>query len=199
MIVGVAASATNANMSAITLPVDRRTNGTATGNGTSRYILTAHTYSPFGFTFISSGAMRTRTYSRTGSGHSGPERINFYFGHIATAAARLGGIPVILGEWGAEYDNNNPAREVHAQHYVELARARGWVPILWCNGSDNTSGERFGFLNRSNNTFRHPGVINAIMRGAGRPQRLSAPIASTVTVDMTGVLIVPQPWLCIPG
>ncbi|MCL1881846.1 MAG: cellulase family glycosylhydrolase [Oscillospiraceae bacterium] len=170
MIVGVAASATPANMNAITLPNDPQS-----GNGISRFILTAHTYSPFGFSFRNSGSMRTTTYSRTGSGHGGPERINHYFGNIATAANNLTPsgqppLPVILGEWGAEYDGNNSARRVHAQHYVELARARGWVPILWCNGSLPTySGERFGFLDRTNNTFRTQAlpVIEGIMAGRG--------------------------------
>jgi endoglucanase len=78
------------------------------GNGNSRFILSVHTYSPFGWAHNGHGQ-----YGGDGEIRSDLER-------VADFAANLG-IPVILGEWGTLSNNNHNQRVQHAGDYIRLA------------------------------------------------------------------------------
>jgi endoglucanase len=74
---------------------------------------------------------------------------------------------VVIGEFGAMNKNNESTRAAWAEFYVNEARKRGMPCIWWDNGEITGDGELFGLLNRSNNRFHYPQIVNALMRGAG--------------------------------
>jgi endoglucanase len=77
------------------------------------------------------------------------------------------GIPVIIGEFGAMNKDNTAARAEWAEYYTAQARAKGIPCFWWDNAATTGSGELFGLLNRSNNTFVYPELVAALMKGSG--------------------------------
>jgi endoglucanase len=78
------------------------------------------------------------------------------------------GIPVIMGEMGALNRDNLEARVAWTYFYVTEAVRRGILCIWWDNGRFGTSlrpadGDHFAILNRWNNTFPFPEIIDALM------------------------------------
>lgn len=72
------------------------------------------------------------------------------------------GIPVIIGEWGTVNKNNESVRINYADYYVRAAKQRGIKCFIWDNGSQDD----FGLLNRSNNTWYFPKIVEAAVNGA---------------------------------
>jgi endoglucanase len=87
-------------------------------NGTSRFILSVHTYSPFGWAHNGNGS-----YGGDGDIRADLER-------VANRANALG-IPVILGEWGSVARNEHSQRVAHAGDYVRIAADYGMRAFWW--------------------------------------------------------------------
>lgn len=73
------------------------------------------------------------------------------------------GIPVIIDEFGAVDKKNTQARAAWFAYYISSAKKHGIKCFVWDNGQ--SSGE-FGLLNRSNNTWDYPEIIQAIQDAA---------------------------------
>jgi len=80
------------------------------------------------------------------------------------------GIPVIVGEFGAMNKNNEEVRAEWAEYYVSEARKRE-MPCIWWDNSifvrTSPNQEIFGLLDRPNNTFAFPLVLEGLLKGAG--------------------------------
>ena len=73
------------------------------------------------------------------------------------------GTPVIIDEFGAVDKKNTQARAAWFAYYISSAKKHGIKCFVWDNGQ--SSGE-FGLLNRSNNTWDYPEIIQAIQDAA---------------------------------
>jgi endoglucanase len=77
------------------------------------------------------------------------------------------GIPVIIGEFGAQDQNGNTsARAAWAEYVVSYAKSQGMPCFVWDNMAPPRTGEQFGLLNRNTNQWIFPEILEAIMRGA---------------------------------
>ena len=72
------------------------------------------------------------------------------------------GIPVIIGEFGADDYNNEDARAAWAEYYVSEAGKRGIKCVCFDGGGTDDK----VFFNRSTKTFQFPKVLAALMKGA---------------------------------
>jgi len=81
------------------------------------------------------------------------------------------GIPVIVGEFGANNKNNTPARAEWAKFYVSYAASIGMKCFWWDMGltEASTTADSFGLFNRNNNTIVFPDIINAMKEGLDSP------------------------------
>ena len=83
-------------------------------------------------------------------------------------ANALGGMPIIMGEFGAVNRDNLAAREIYSQYYVAKAKAAGIACIWWdgYNMAPNTA-ESFGLLSRGENppSIAFPGIVTAMLNG----------------------------------
>ena len=82
---------------------------------------------------------------------------------------KYGSHPIIIGEYRATNKNNPQDRAAWFEYYVKKAKENGIKTCLWDNNqynvTDNKYEEKYGFFNRSNNTWYEPELLNAIMRG----------------------------------
>lgn len=72
------------------------------------------------------------------------------------------GIPVIIGEWGAVNKNNDDVRVNYADYYVKAAKQRGIKCFIWDNGVQDD----FGLLNRNDNTWYFPKIVEAAVNAS---------------------------------
>jgi endoglucanase len=153
MITPYAASAEAAAMNGLTLPNDTAPN---------KLIVSVHFYSPYNFALNTNRAFNS--WSLTNSRDTSP--IIDILTRIHSTFVRRG-IPVIIGEFGAMSKDNESTRAVWAEFTVREARSRGLPCVWWDNGAVTGTGELFGLLNRRDNTFYYPLIVDALMRGAG--------------------------------
>lgn len=80
-----------------------------------------------------------------------------------------GGIPVIIGEYGARNKDNNLQDRVNfAAYYNAEATRYGFVTCWWDNHAYQGSGELFGILNRYKAEWRFPEIVEAIITYSAR-------------------------------
>jgi hypothetical protein len=150
-----------AAVNAVVLPTDPKPN---------KLIVTIHGYVPYNFAYPES----TTTWSS-----SNPSDTNPVLGVFQPAYDKFvsQGVPVVIGEFGTVDTNHNgttnslTARADYTEYYVTQAKAKGIKCVIFDNGihSYNAASsqlEVFGLLNRSNNTWRLPAIITALMEGA---------------------------------
>ncbi|MBR7085712.1 MAG: cellulase family glycosylhydrolase [Oscillospiraceae bacterium] len=71
------------------------------------------------------------------------------------------GLPVIIGEFGAENKDNTADRAAYYAYYLTAAKQRNIPCFIWDN--NNISGDgSYGILNRSECTWYYPEIIEAI-------------------------------------
>lgn len=144
----MAASPTSAFDSNFALPSDAANN----------VGLSVHAYSPYSFAMEAPGE---RTFTQA---HK--NELNYLF---TTLKQKYGSYPIIIGEYGATNKNNPQDRAAWFEYYVKKAKENGIKTCLWDNNQYNVTGsdysEKYGFFNRSNNTWYEPELLNAIMRG----------------------------------
>jgi endoglucanase len=109
--------------------------------GNNRFIVTFHYYDPHEF-----GIAGTR--QNWGSSQD-KQAVDSVFGSMKQRFID-NGIPVIIGESGAVYQQGNEATRIAYLDYVYgKAHDLGLVPIFWDNGSFSGTGEKFGLFNRA--------------------------------------------------
>jgi len=153
MITTYAASAEASAMNGLVLPND---------TADSKLIVSIHAYTPYDFALNVNSPVNT--WNRDRSSDTSPI-INIFDRAYNIFVSK--GIPVIMGEFGAMNKNNEEARAGWAEFYVNYARSRGIPCIWWDNGAFTGNGELFGLINRTNNAFTYPLVLEGLMKGAG--------------------------------
>ena len=149
-----AASAEQRAMEGLVIPNDTIAN---------KIIVSIHAYTPYNFA-LNQGGGSTDKWSRDNPHDTSAIRVVF---DRAENMFISEGYPVIMGEFGSVHRNNEAARADWVEYYVSYARSKGVPCFLWDNGAVSGSGEKFGFLNRRNNTFPFPDYLEALMKGAG--------------------------------
>jgi len=145
-----AASGTTTAMNALVIPND---------TAKDKIIVSFHSYSPYDFALNIKG---TDEWSESVS--SNKTDITGSMDSYKTKFIDKG-IPVIIGEFGAMHKNNTAARTAWAKFYVSEAKKRGIPCFWWDNHSFEGNGELFGLLNRKDNSFPFPEIIDALMEG----------------------------------
>ena len=137
-----AASITSAAVEGLVVPDD--------GN----IIVSIHSYAPWKFT--------TLEYPDDKSfDDSGKSELEKNFDYLyGTFSAK--GIPVIIGEFGAENKDNAAERAEYYEYYIRAAAERGIPCFVWDNGPEDS----FGLLDRDNCTWYDQSIIDGIMRAA---------------------------------
>jgi len=145
-----AASAEASAMNALTLPTDSAAN---------KLIVSFHSYSPYDFALNKDSPKDT--WSKSNSGDTSPITgpIDRYYNKFVNQ-----GIPVIIGEFGAMNKNNEAVRAQWAEYYIGYARSKNIKCFWWDNNVTSGTGEKFGLLNRNNNSFAYPDLLNAMMK-----------------------------------
>jgi endoglucanase len=134
MLATYAAQARSEQLNGFELPTDP-----ITANGTSRFILSVHTYSPFEWAHNARGD------------YGGDSIVRNDIDRVADRAAELG-VPVIFGEWGSRAANDHRQRVQHASDYIRLAtqaRNRANPVVMACFWWDD--GENFLLIDRLGN------------------------------------------------
>lgn len=76
-------------------------------------------------------------------------------------------IPVLIGEFGSRAKTDNEQSRVeHAAYYIAAARARGISCCWWDNNAFTGDGELFGLLDRKNNSWKYPDILEALVKYA---------------------------------
>lgn len=73
------------------------------------------------------------------------------------------GIPVILGEFGISFNNNENQICQYASYYVQEARKKGITCVWWDNNANGVGGDQFGLINRSSITWTHRAIADAMI------------------------------------
>lgn len=79
------------------------------------------------------------------------------------------GVPVVIGEYGATNKNNTEDRVQWFEYFVRESRKYGMCSCLWDNGdwkATNTFEEKFGFYNRTEQTWYFPEITETIIKNA---------------------------------
>ena len=126
----------------------------------NRIIVSVHAYTPYSFALEIGG---TKEF---GSQEQKREIVGFmnrlYERYI------MGGIPVVIGEYGALRKGDNlQARVDWTAFYVVTASARNLPCLWWDNGGFQGNGELFGLMDRKKGNFVYPEIVDAIMTYAG--------------------------------
>ncbi|MCL2765149.1 MAG: glycoside hydrolase family 5 protein [Treponema sp.] len=129
-----------------------------------KIIVSIHLYSPYTFSYgatIVNGAVRT--WDKNNPSDIAPviEGIDLVYNKFIKA-----GIPVIIGEYGAEDQNNIDARAGHTEFLVGYAMSKGIRCFWWDGGHAPVRLEgsaSFRILNRHTNQFVFPQIVTAIM------------------------------------
>ena len=139
-----AASVTPAAVNGLVIPDD------------DRIIVSVHNYSPWYF----AGADETCNDRDWGTDQDKKE-LDSCFDMLKNKFTDRG-VPVIIGEFGADNKNNDSDRAAWFEYYISSAKKRGIKCIVWDNGNP----DEFGLLDRNNSTWYNSGLIQAIIKGA---------------------------------
>jgi len=116
-------------------------------------ILSIHNYAPWKFT--SSEFPSEDTFSEKEKAELKEEFLFLYNTFVSK------GVPVIIGEFGAENKNNTADRAAYYEYYIKSARDRGIPCFVWDNNVSEGNGS-YGLLNREDNTWYFPEILEGI-------------------------------------
>jgi endoglucanase len=146
MLPSYAAAPDDAQLDPLVLPAD------------TMIALSSHAYRPWSFAGDQQGT----------SLFSGQAELDQLFARLNTKFVAKG-IPVVIGEW-ASTDKGNPVERVsHARYFVQGATKYGMPTVWWDNGNKTrtpTATDVMALLDRSNNTWVHQDINDAIFCGA---------------------------------
>lgn len=151
MVPGYCASVDGACNENFVLPTDTAQN---------KIIVSVHAYTPYNFALNKTGTDEFSVNNALNCKEITDFMDRLYAKFIAN------GVPVIIGEFGALNKENEQARVEFAAYYVAAARARGITCCWWDNNAFTGSGENFGLLFRTANSFTYPNIVKAMMQHA---------------------------------
>lgn len=155
------------------LPTDRYRSSSVPGNE-QRIMISVHYYDPWDFAGTESGAVTqwgpTATNPSKTSTWGQEDYLDAQLKKMHDAFVTKG-YPVVIGEYGAidksSFDSaNNGYRADFAHTVAATAKKYGEVSVYWDNGANGQYG--FGLFDRRSYTVTQPGIVNAIMSGAGQ-------------------------------
>ncbi len=114
-------------------------------------IIQVHNYDPQGFT------ANDATWT-TMTDEWGTDAEKKYFDNLFERLAKFSakhGVPVVVGEFGANYKGNEPARERYVEYFVTTAAKNG-IKCFWWDTGD------MAVIDRNNNTEKYPGIIEKL-------------------------------------
>jgi len=138
----------------------------------NRLILSVHYYDPYLFALQA----QKNTWGKASPGNDGWGQEDFVVAQFDKLKANYidKGIPMILGEYGACYQEGfEDYRRYYMEYVTKAAVDRGIVPVYWDNGAEGSGGEKFGLFNRSTYAPLHPKLIEAMVRAATSPYKLN--------------------------
>ena len=119
-------------------------------------ICEVHAYTPWQFCSHEGDA------SYTSFDQNCKDAIDGMLNSVASFSSSLG-VPVIIGEFGVESQNNDADRAEYAAYYVQQAASRGIRCIWWDNGISDYGG--YGILDRNALTWNE-GITSALIDNA---------------------------------
>jgi len=139
----------------------------------NKIIVSYHAYEPFDYAHEPDSPY---TWSATNSFNTSPitEPIDRYYEKFVRA-----GIPVIIGEFGANDKNTLESRAAWAKYYVSYATSKGIKCFWWDTGAEEPN-RNMRLIDRSTNTFIFPDIIDALM------MRTTTPIITPPTISDLG-------------
>ncbi len=117
-------------------------------------IVSIHSYAPWKFTTLE--FPEEKDFNDAGKSEL-DKGFDYLYGTFC-----LKGIPVIIGEFGAENKGNAAERAEYYEYYIQAAAQRGIPCFVWDNGPEDS----FGLLNRKTCTWYDQAIIDGIMRAA---------------------------------
>ncbi len=105
-------------------------------------ICSVHVYAPWGFTGTSSSVTWTSVHNDFGD--SDKTEIENVMNALDAFSQRIS-CPLIIGEYGAEYKNNDDAIAQYAAYLVSAASSRGIKTFYWDNGAYGTGDQEGGY------------------------------------------------------
>ena len=79
-----------------------------------------------------------------------------------------GGVPVVIGEFGARDKNNLQDRVDFSAYYIASAKAHGMTALWWDNNAFGGNGENFGLYYRRGGYILYEDILSALMKYADR-------------------------------
>ncbi|MCL1843184.1 MAG: glycoside hydrolase family 5 protein [Defluviitaleaceae bacterium] len=134
-------------------------------NDENKIIVSLHMYAPYSFA-LTTGSGRRDYWSPDVEADTSPITWGLDLAYERFVSR---GIPVIMGEMGAQNRDNLQARTDWTYFYTSEARSREILCIWWDNGRFGTSLvpadlDNFAIFDRRTNTFPFPEIIDALMR-----------------------------------
>lgn len=123
----------------------------------NKLIVSIHSYSPYNFALNSDGTSSFKDSDKNG--------LQWEIQNIYNSFAAKG-MPVLIGEFGAQNKENLEDRVRWAEYYVATAKSYGLKCVWWDNNLFSGSGEKFGLFNRGTMQFQPVELLNALMKGA---------------------------------
>ena len=157
-----------------------------TDSATDHLLCAVHSYTPWGFTGTTATVNWTPVHNDFGSGDK--SEIDSCIDRIAAFRDRIG-IPVIIGEFGAENKNNEDQIELYAQYFVDKASSKGLKCIYWDNGifNDGSGSDGYAIFDRKNLVWKD-GIVTSLINAAAPYVSEAAPeepAASETTAETT--------------
>ena len=138
----------------------------------ARLILSVHYYDPYLFALQG----QKNTWGKASPGNDGWGQEDFVVSQFDKLKAKYidQGIPMIIGEYGACYQQGfDDYRRYYMEYVTKAAVDRGIVPIYWDNGAEGSGGEKFALFSRSTYVPLHPKLLEAMQRAANSSYALS--------------------------
>ncbi len=113
-------------------------------------IVSIHSYAPWKFT--TKEYPNDKTFDASGESELDAKFDKLYEKFVSK------GIPVIIGEFGAEDKDNDSDRDAYYSYYIQAAAKRGIPCFIW----DNGPADSYGAFDRKNGTWFDNGIGDAI-------------------------------------
>lgn len=133
-------------------------------SASNHLIAEVHVYAPWGFTGTAAAVNWTSTHSTFGD--SDRSEIDDIMNRLSAFSSRTG-LPVIIGECGAEYKSNDSERATYAAYLVSKAAEKGIKCFWWDNGDYGNDSQEggYGIFNRTSGEWREE-VVSALVNSS---------------------------------
>ncbi len=156
MVPGYCASPDGALNDGFVLPTDTQEN---------KLIVSVHAYTPYNFALQSPKESGSISNFDSDDANSVRDIVTFMDKLYNKFISQ--GIPVVIGEFGAQNKNLNTQDRVdYGAYYIAAARARGMTCAWWDNNAFTGNGENFGLYYRMGGYFIFQDIVTAMMKYA---------------------------------